>query len=512
MYVITADNNVFHNPSLDDTAVTCIGDSIEFKTEKNKAGSLTFVLPPNNVAYSALKKLKTVIALYQNNSVIWRGRVLDSEKDFYRRMTVTCEGALNYLKDSVVRPNSYSGTWTSILTTIINAHNSSVSAAQRLTLSVTGDTSDTHTIELEDYPITFDFITDEIVEPAGAFMWVEYATNSNMLHVDFRDESARQSNQSIIFGENLLDLSEHIDATEVFTVLIPIGENGLTISSVNGGKDYIEDASAISLFGRIVRQEKFDGIESASELLAAGQKFLTEGIKMQAKISCNAVDFRIMGVNTDRLAVGYQNEVISSPHGIDDWFTCTEITENLLNPSMNEYSFGYEYTTLTEAQAKYKSNFSKVATTSRNGLMSSGDKQMLSATNARTKQALNAIADGFYASGDTFSNTGSSDLYLDLAGVVSSGTKRILFMVTTPRSMANISMITVNSLKGGIRGSNGLVDGTTDSSDLSSLYTVAAQKATDNVIRITLAKSTEFTNVSNNTPIVVHVAMALTFN
>jgi len=39
----------------------------------------------------AIKKLKSIITIYQDNEEIWRGRVLNDKLDFYNRKQVECE-------------------------------------------------------------------------------------------------------------------------------------------------------------------------------------------------------------------------------------------------------------------------------------------------------------------------------------------------------------------------------------------------------------------------------------
>lgn len=68
--------------------------------EAGKAGSFEFTLPLGNVAHSALQKLKTIVEVEQDGKILWRGRVMSHEMDFYLRQKVYCEGELAYFNDS----------------------------------------------------------------------------------------------------------------------------------------------------------------------------------------------------------------------------------------------------------------------------------------------------------------------------------------------------------------------------------------------------------------------------
>ena len=83
-------------------------------------------------------------------------------------------------------------------------------------------------------------------------------------YLDYLAEYRNTSGQPVEFGRNLLDFSKNMDASEVYTVCIPLGarleespiealDAYLTIESVNGGKDYVENQAAIAVYGRRVK-------------------------------------------------------------------------------------------------------------------------------------------------------------------------------------------------------------------------------------------------------------------
>ena len=98
----------------------------------------------------------------------------------------------------------------------------------------------------------------------------------------------------------------------VFTVLIPLGartenEDGtegprLTISSLyQDERDYLENTTAVNLFGRIVRTNVWDDVTVASNLRTKGQTFLNAGVEMAVTLSIKAVDLNLLDVNTGRI-------------------------------------------------------------------------------------------------------------------------------------------------------------------------------------------------------------------
>lgn len=74
--------------------------------------------------------------------------------------------------------------------------------------------------------------------------------------------------------------------------------------------------------------------------------------------------------------------------------------------------------------------------------------------------------------------------------------------VVTPKSMENITSVTVTEMSGIIRGVNGTIDSIGSNTDYTTLsgYTVTATKIAANTIRVLVKKSSNFTNFTNNTP------------
>ena len=75
--------------------------------EVNKTGNLTFRIAPTHPLYGQIQRLKSEIAVYQDNERLGAFRVLNVEQDFNNIKTVTCEGELAYLLDSVQRAAEY---------------------------------------------------------------------------------------------------------------------------------------------------------------------------------------------------------------------------------------------------------------------------------------------------------------------------------------------------------------------------------------------------------------------
>ena len=69
----------------------------------NCAGTLVFTLLPTNPALPNLALRKTTIMLYRETKEVWRGRIIRTDIDMLNRRVITCEGALAWFYDVVVK-------------------------------------------------------------------------------------------------------------------------------------------------------------------------------------------------------------------------------------------------------------------------------------------------------------------------------------------------------------------------------------------------------------------------
>lgn len=349
MYTIYADDSLLYLPGDEELSVL----SPVLETQCNAAGTLTFVLLPEHPMYSALHKMRTRIDVRQDDEIIWRGRVLETETDFYRQKTVTCEGELTYLVDSVLHPYKladYDSTAAGLFRLYLTRHNEAVSEAQQFQIGNV-DIETLSSVENTGYGNTWDEISGNLLDIHGGFLRVRH--EGGVRYLDWTKESGTSCGQVIRFGENLLDLSEYVSASEVVTCLIPYagqGDSRITIESVNDGKDYIEDEAGIALYGRIWGVTEFDA-KDASKLLEMAKGNLQKRLKETITITISVVDLHLLDVNAESFHVGDKVRVVSPPHGIDAEYTCTAISLDLVSPDQSEYTFGTPETGMASTTA-----------------------------------------------------------------------------------------------------------------------------------------------------------------
>lgn len=369
MYTIYVDGALLYAPNLAEDGYAVTGPKV--KLALNSVSSLECTIPTHNPLYNGISKLKSVVKVYDGDTRIFRGRVIDDEKDFYNRKKITAQGELAYLNDSIVRPYEYSGTVAGYFSMLVNQHNSQIDSEKQFRVgNVTVTDSNDYIVRASSEAMkTWSEMKSKLLDILGGYIIPRYEVENGVEveYLDYLADSGGQNSQPIIFAENLLDLEQYIDASEVCTVLIPYGKADgdtgvrLDVKTVNDGKDYIESETGIELFGRVVGTEVWDDVTQASNLLAKGQAYLSSLILMSVQLSLKAVDLSRLGANVNAIRIGQYNRVVSPPHGIDAWYQCSGITLRLDKIDGSEFSFGATGTTLTQYQAANAASVSQAA-------------------------------------------------------------------------------------------------------------------------------------------------------
>lgn len=357
MYSIYSDGNLIYAPPVVNDGYIVYDASIT--RELNKVDTAEFTIPTTGIGYDAISKLKSTITIFYGDEKIFHGRCLHTTTDFNKQRRFYCEGCLGFLNDSILRPYSFSTETPGNIFAYYLAHHNSVVGSDRDLIVGDISTMQSQRIvrESSQYPVTLDELEDKLIENYGGYVMPRYVGDSVIL--DYKATSGGNNGQVIEFGKNLLTLEQFIDASEVKTVLIPLGatiegtDEKLTIRSVNNNLDYLENSTAIATFGRVEACEVWDDITIAENLKTAGQGRLNELIAEATTLTLTAIDMAMLEIDTDKIRLGEYNRVYSVPHGLDNYFQCSRIVLNLSDPRQNEYTFGIPLKKLTDTINRY---------------------------------------------------------------------------------------------------------------------------------------------------------------
>lgn len=347
MYRVYCDGLPIYNDKLEGLKIF----SPSLDLELNKTGSFSFTLYPDHPYYGSIQKIKSIITVYQEDYLLFRGRVLDDEIGFYNERKVTCEGELAFLLDSIKRPYDFTGSVAEYLALLLDSHNAQVDETKRFTLGnvTVTDPNDYIVRSNIDYTDTWKEMNDKLLTLLGGFLSVRHA--DGVAYLDYLADFALLSPQKIEFGKNLLDQKRIIKGADVATVVIPLGaklkdaegkdtDKRLTIETVNGGADFIEEASAISQYGTIVKTVIFDDVTIAENLKAKGKAYLSRLVKLPESIELTAADLATVSTAFSSFHLGTYVDVVSKPHGLNQKFLVRKLSINLLDPAANKLTLG----------------------------------------------------------------------------------------------------------------------------------------------------------------------------
>ena len=383
IYTITADGEPLYVPG--DKTLTAVNPKLT--RELNKAGSLELTLLPTHPLYEYINLKRTEFSVYRDGIEIWSGSASKSTRDFWNRKRLSCDGKLAVLNDSQRRPFEFTGTVSAYIQRQLENHNAQMyTDTSKQVFLGTVTMSGTISRKSEVPASTWDLFSSHLLGELGGYIRMSKINGANYL--DYVTSPGYQSDQIIQFGKNLLDLEDYIDLSEICTVLVPLGkknEDGeyLDITSVNDGKNWIENASATGLYGRIVKVEIWDDIENPTELKSKGTARLAEILNAFSTLTIKAVDLRNTGVDVDTLELGDTIRVLSQPHGLDTYVLCSKIVERLDAPDQSEYTLGTTTRMLSASQGRTSKGI--VALAGESEVINKGVNSALSALNERVR-------------------------------------------------------------------------------------------------------------------------------
>ena len=218
MYKVLIDGEILSWYALEETALV----SATLTLEANKAGTFVFSMPPSHPFYSAIVFRQSLIDVYQDADLIFEGVPVTESTDFDNVKTVTCEGELTFLNDTIQRPAKYtSQTVSALLTAYLTKHNADCDASKTFSVGMVTVGSGASLDRYTNYESTMQEIAEDLVNDLGGYLRVRH--HQGVRYLDYLAASPHTSSQIIKIGQNLLDFSKNYDSADICTVLIPLG-------------------------------------------------------------------------------------------------------------------------------------------------------------------------------------------------------------------------------------------------------------------------------------------------
>ena len=211
----------------------------------------------------------------------------------------------------------------------------------------------------KNYGKTLDILQSELTDKYGGYFVIRHGTDADghpHRYLDYMQKITDKNPQTIAFGVNMLDLTSYTKAEDICTRVIAFG------TTTEKTWPFVDIQSIISQTANDVKAQKIYGIitkvihvegsyNNDQSLLNAAEEELAKNLRYLDGITVKAVDLKDAGIDIDRLAIGKQTHIFSAAHGVDTWLLCSKLVEPMDAPDKKEFTFGTEFSSLSDLQS-----------------------------------------------------------------------------------------------------------------------------------------------------------------
>lgn len=338
MYTILLDDDVLYYPG--DAKCALTGDPV-IKLSIGQAGSCEMTIPPTNPLYGSVQLRKSMVTVKRGDKEIFCGEAREANKDKNNCLKVYAVGELAFLQDGI-QPQHYYGdvTPTSFMQSVLAEHNDCVEARKQFAPGlVTVSSGWDQSLKVTDHNSTLEALREQLIGNLGGCLRIRKQNSTRYLDYVTLSDYGSANTQGINFGENLLDYSETMTASDIVTCIIPLGkrtdsqgdfEKRIDIKSVNGGNDYLTASQTVlNRFGMIWKVVVFDDLEDPADIKAAGQDWLAEAQYESLRLKVTAVDLSLLDSQIDDMCLGDRIPCKAEPYGLN---MTLPIIEQVIHP------------------------------------------------------------------------------------------------------------------------------------------------------------------------------------
>lgn len=322
-------------------AYTMLDDAV-LDREANQPGSFEGSVPLENNLYGRIQE-GDVIRIERGGRWIWDGFVTDTQQKFDRTETITCEGALSYLKDQGER-FVYNDGYKPYVWDFWQSHCGVTGKGYKdISPVISGEYSGI----MPQFTTGISFGT--AWEGYNIFMdtfggYAELTAAHDLVYHDGVSGFAT-TKQEIRYGENLKDLQIRRKMNDIVTRVRAFGmaTKGWWIFKKT---DYLDtvvvNSAAEAKFGVI---ERFIGVEGTASTIDSLERAAREELAKYRKdveyeLEVKALDLYDLGMAEDPLDFLKRTRIVSEPHGFDRVMLCTQMSEPLYHPENKTFVYG----------------------------------------------------------------------------------------------------------------------------------------------------------------------------
>lgn len=347
------------------------------KQAQNAINEFTFTMPMQNSLYQKLVPFQSIIQVVNlyDDEIEFEGRVLSISNKMTSTgfvQEVVCEDFLSFLHDSTQHFQKLKNTGAeAYLREILNQHNAQVEDYKRIYLgSVTVQSMTDKPFRYLGYEPTWDTIRERIIASIGGYLTLRRASDG--LYLDWTTSIGQNQESPIQLGRNIKSASREVSFDVIATQIMPIGadeknsdgssssdkeEQGsdvtrkqIDISSVNGGKMWLEDAELVAKFGIIRKPVIWTEIDSPSVLKSRGLQYLRNQKIALAKWTVAAVERYLIDSRYVKFKIGNTHPILNAPLSGIEKLQIIEKKIDILNPQSVDLVIGSKSQSLSAYQ------------------------------------------------------------------------------------------------------------------------------------------------------------------
>lgn len=342
--------------------IDCMLLNPSLELEMNSAGSFNFTLPPAHPCWDRIEILKSTIDVYEDDDLIFTGRVANIDKNWNNERVVECEGALAYFNDSIHRqmkwenpipiavdpddqPEDPTQHRQNFLEDILDNHNVFVGNATNRQIHMGHIYVDPYLVTREvDYDKTLDILTRMCIDTNGGYFMIRKDPETHLLYLDWLKDFTEESGQPASFGVNLLDFNTGLHAEDICTGVLARGatvnDQVVTLSNVElvdettypdmsvdhyttHDQDILWHREGVDTFGRVVQVHDFPDAQTdwknggqvvANSLFEEARKWLEEKNTKVESIEVEVAELSWLQEGVPKYKLGQIVEILDNIH------------------------------------------------------------------------------------------------------------------------------------------------------------------------------------------------------
>ena len=347
------------------------------KQAQNAINEFTFVIPMQNDLYQKLTPFQSIVQVVNlyDEEVEFEGRVLSVSNKMTSTgfvQEVVCEDFLSFLHDSTQHYQKLKNAGAeAYLREILKQHNAQVEDYKRIHLrTVTVKSLTDKPWRYLGYESTWDTIRDRIVTNIGGYLTLRRENSG--FYLDWTSSVGENQESPIQLGRNIKSASREISFDGIMTQIMPIGadeknsqnrssdnkaEQGpdvtrkqIDISSVNGGKIWLEDAELVAKFGVIRKPVIWTEIDNPQVLKNRGLQYLKNQRIALAKWTVSAVERYLIDSRYAKFRIGNTHPILNAPLSGIERLQIIEKKIDILNPQSVDLVIGSKSQSLSAYQ------------------------------------------------------------------------------------------------------------------------------------------------------------------